>query len=150
MLFHFEKDSNNYPDSTYLWHAPLIFTHIMHIYGRVSAKAILNKRKYPKYYSNQVSKHFDNQKRVFKGVVFCTPPSRDFIPPKSPVLIGLNGYSCLHWSNMKNHIFLNSLLMRNWKDLFWMRRKEQVKVAFDVNGKKMWKKFNTFCPCVVL
>ena len=26
--------------------------------------------------------------------------------------------------------------MRNWKDLFWMRRKEQVKVAFDVNGKK--------------
>ena len=48
---------------------------------RVWVKAILNKRKYPKYYSNQISKHFDNQKRVFKGEVFCTA-LRDSIPPQ--------------------------------------------------------------------
>ena len=54
---------------------------------RVWVKAILNQRKYSKYYSNQISKHFDIQKRVFKGVVFCTP--YDFIPPKSAGLIGL-------------------------------------------------------------
>ena len=52
-------------------------------------KANLNKKKYPKYYSNQISKHFDNQKRVFKGVVFLPPLPRVFIPPKSPGLTGL-------------------------------------------------------------
>ena len=55
------------------------------------SQTILNKRKYPKYYSNQISKHFDNQKRVFKGVVLYTLlPPQDFIPSKSPGLIGLN------------------------------------------------------------
>ena len=73
MLFHFEKYSNNYPNSTFLWHAPLIFAHIMHIYAEW-VKAILDQRKYPKYYSNQMSKYFDNQQRVFKSVVFCIPP----------------------------------------------------------------------------
>ena len=87
MLFHFEKDSNNYQNYTFLLHAPLIFIHIMHIYA--------DKRKYPKYYSNQISKYFDNQKRVFKGVVFCTPhpPTPHplgFIPPKSLGLTGLS------------------------------------------------------------
>ena len=33
------------------------------------------------------SKHFDNQKRVSKGVAFCIPP--EFYTPKSPGLIGL-------------------------------------------------------------
>ena len=58
---------------------------------RVWVKAILNKRKYPKYYSNQFLKHFDNQNRVFKGmgVVFCTQSPWDFIPHKIPGLIGL-------------------------------------------------------------
>ena len=59
----------------------------MHIYESMS-QTFLTKSKYTKYYSNQISKHFDNQKRVFKGVVFCTRP-RDFIPLKRPVVIGL-------------------------------------------------------------
>ena len=55
--------------------------------------------KYPKYYSNRISKHFDNQKRVFKGVAFCAPP-QDFIPPKSPGLIGLKGKGLLDYTTL--------------------------------------------------
>ena len=45
--------------------------------------------KHPKYYSNQISKHFDNQKELSKVRLFVPPqPPREFIPPKSPGLIG--------------------------------------------------------------
>ena len=48
---------------------------------------------------NRISKYFDNQKRVFKGVAFCAPP-QDFIPPKSPGLIGLKGKGLLDYTTL--------------------------------------------------
>ena len=73
MLFHFEKDSNNYPNSTFLWQAPLIFTHIIHIYSEYESK-----------------------------MWFFVPPlhTQDFKTPKSPSLIGLKQQTT--WNHLKS------------------------------------------------
>ena len=79
---------------------------------RVSVKAILNKREYPKYYSNQISKHFDNQKRVFKGLAFCTNP-----PPPSPGIL----YPLKAWVN-RVKCLSNSIRYNCQKICCWLRK----------------------------
>ena len=88
-------------------------------------KANLNKKKYPKYYSNQISKHLDNQKRIFKGLVFCTPPPPlwDFISLKSPGLIGLSlvksgkSYHKFPFPPFFHSCYLKMLLVKSWDNM---------------------------------
>ena len=150
MLFHFEKDSNNYPNSTFLWHASLIFTNIMHM-----VKANSNKKKYPKYYSNQISKHFDDQKRVFKGVVFCTLPLRDFITLKSPGLIGLSLvksgklYHKFPFPPFFGSCYLKMLLVKSWDNMdpFWTIWFTFIKVTREFLSSHLFSSEFFFTEC---
>ena len=95
MLFHFEKDSNNYPNSTFLWHGSLIFTQ-----KQKEISQILLKPNFKAFWQSE-----EGFQRC--SFLYPSPPPRDFIPPKSPGLIGLKSF-------MRHH-------KKMWKQkfLFW-------------------------------
>ena len=80
------KKSNNYPNSNFLWHAPLIITHIMHIYAEYELNKLWTKGSIPNITQTKFQSIL-TIRRVFSKVWFPAP--RNFIPPKNPGLIGL-------------------------------------------------------------
>ena len=81
MLFHFEKDSDNYPNSTFLLHAPLIFTHIMHIYTEYASKQFYTKRNIPNITQTKFQSILTIRRGFSKVWFFVSPSTQwDFLP----------------------------------------------------------------------
>ena len=154
MLFHFEKDSNNNPNSTFLWHAPLIYTHIIHVYAEYESITFKQKEISQKLLKPNFKAFWQSEEGFQRdGFLYAPSPPRDFMPPKSQDLTGLKYQmdlqSCLSYqvNNTKN-VFSFKRIEKSGKDVNFCTALKNAKVI-SLECKNNWKTCNHYSQEVV-